>query len=192
MLADGAPDGLGTRYWQDLIGRNFKGKYLAAVAVAPQWNLKQSLLWPTQSEKGNAKTAPFTTETLAAQIVKDVEANYPVNPSRVFLVGVGAGGQAAYACSLQAKTPFAGFALVGSPFRSSALPALSFAKGRRYSILHSPDDKQYPLFLAKAALEALQKAGADAKLTPYPLAPDAPQKAARETVAAGIKALETK
>ena len=192
VLADGNPDGLGTRYWQDLIGKNFKGKYLAAVVTASQWNPKQSPLWLTQSEKGNAKTAPFTTEILAAQVVKDVESNYPVNPARVFLVGVGAGGQAAYACSLQAKTPFAGFALVGSPFRSSALPALSFAKGRRYSILHSPNDKQYPLFLAKAALDALRKAGADAKLTTYPLEPDAAQKAARDTVAAGIKTLETK
>ena len=192
VLADGDPEGLGTRYWQELVGKNFKGKYLAAVVVAPQWKAKQAPLWLTATERGAVKTAPFTTETLAAQVVKDIESKYPVNPAHVFLVGVGAGGQAAYACSLQAKTPFAGFALVGSSFRPSALPGFTFAKGRHYSLLHSPDDKQYPLFLAKAALETLQKAGANAKLTTYPMEPAAAQKAARDTVAAGIKALETK
>ena len=166
-LTDGAPDSVNTRYWQDLIGRNFKGKYLAAVA------------------------APAASKVLVAQIVKDVESKYPINPARVFLIGVGAGGQAAYAVSLQAQTPFAGFALVGSPFRSSALPPLAFAKGRRYALLHSPDDKQYPLFLAKAAQDALQKAGAAVTVTNYALDPDAAQKAPRDAIAAGIKWLET-
>ena len=192
VLAGGDAAGAAARYWQDLVGKNFGGRYLAAVAVSPQFRENQNPRWLTKTERGGIKTAPFTTETLAAQIVKDVEANYPVNPARVFLVGVGAGGQAAYACSLQAKTPFAGFALVGSPFRLSALPPLSAAKGRRYDLLHSPDDKAYPLFLAQVALATLQKAGANVKLTIYPLDPDAAQNAPRDAIAAGIKRLETK
>ena len=192
VLSDGDADGADTRYWQNLVGKNFGGKYLAAVVVAPQWSAKQTPLWLTKMERGNAKTAAFTTETLAAQIVKDVEAKYPVNPNRVFLVGAGAGGSAVYACSLQAATPFAGFALIGSPFHPANLPPFTYARGRRYYLLRSPDDKQTPLFLAQAARDTLQKAGANVTLMPYAMAPDAAQKAPRDAVAAGVKWLETK
>lgn len=192
VLSDGDADGADTRYWQNLVGKNFGGKYLAAVVVAPQWSAKQTPLWLTKTERGNAKTAAFTTETFAAQIVKDVEAKYPVNPNRVFLVGAGAGGSAVYACSLQPATPFAGFALIGSPFHPANLPPFTCAKGRRYYLLRSPDDKQTPLFLAQAARDTLQKAGAKVTLMPYAIEPDAAQKAPRDVVAAGVKWLETK
>ncbi len=173
VFAEGDADGGGTRYWQNLVGRNFGGRYLAAVV-------------PVASDS----PASTPSAALAAQIARDVKAKYPVNPARVFLIGVGAGGQAVYASSLQPETPFAGFALVGSGFRPAALPPFARAKNRRYYLLQSPDDKRYPLFLAKAAFETLRKAGATAKLATYPLDPDAAQKAARDTVAAAIKWLE--
>ena len=159
VLSDGGAGGADTRYWQNLVGKNFGGKYLAAVAVAPQFREKQNPRWLTKTERGNAKTAAFTTETLAAQIVKDVESKYPVNPARVFLIGAGAGGQAAYACSLQAATPFRGFALVGSAFHPANLPPFTLAKGRRYYLLNSPDDKQTPLFPFQSGAGNAAKSG---------------------------------
>ena len=97
VLADNDTDASSQAgYWQDVVGKGFGGKYLVALAVAPQWQDKQSPLWLTRRERGTVKTAPFTTETLAAEIVRDAETRMPINAAHVFLAGVGAGGVYTY------------------------------------------------------------------------------------------------
>ena len=154
-------------YWQQVAARAFDGKYLIALASPPLWNVQQSPLWLTRRDAARTPNAKFTTEPFVRDIAADVAAKYPINSDRVFLCGVGAGEQAACACSLDAQTPFRGFLLLGGAFRSSLLPPLTNAKTRRYVLLHNPQDKTVPYFVATAAQQSLQKAGATVKLADY-------------------------
>ena len=176
-------------YWQDVVSKGFGGKYLVALAVSPNAKAGRIPRWPTRREKDAA--LPFTTEMLTADIVRDVRAHYPINPARIFLLGVGTAGQAVYAASLEVLTPFRGFALLDSAFRMGALPPLTTAKGRHYVLLQDPHGKQPPYFIAKVASEALQREGALPHLTPCPQEPDALHRATWQQMADAIRWLET-
>ena len=141
-LADGAGNGEDlTDFWRDAIQKSLKDGYFVALPIAPKWNAHQPAAWITQQNMAQVKEARFSTETFLNDIVKDVQERYPIDPSRLFLHGVGDGGLAAYACSLNDTTPFRGFYLLSSPFKTAQLPALTHAKGRRYLIQQSKEDK---------------------------------------------------
>ena len=164
-LADGAGNGEDlTDFWQDAIQKSLKDGYFVALPIAPKWSAHQPAAWVTQRNVGQVKEARFSTETFLNDIVKDVQGRYPIDPSRLFLHGVGDGGLAAYACSLNDTTPFRGFYLLSSPFKTAQLPALTHAKGRRYLIQQSKEDKVTPFFQAAAADELLKKQTAVVKL----------------------------
>ncbi len=110
------------------------------------------------------KEARFSTESFLNDVVADVSARYPIDPARLILHGVGEGGLAAYGCSLSASTPFRGFYILASPFKTAKLPPLTRAKGRRYLIQQSKDDKIVPYFQAAAAEDLLKKQAALVKL----------------------------
>ena len=157
--------------WQEIAAQAFDGKFLIALARSPQAESKQSPLWPTPLNEKNAENGALTTENLITAIVQDVESKYPIHPDRIFLAGIGAGGEAAYASSLAARTPFHGFLLLDAPFRSSQLPPLANAKNKRYYLLHHRQNSKTPFFLATAAQSALSKAGAIVQLVDYPALP---------------------
>ena len=93
-----------------------------------------------------------------------MSAQYNIDPQRVFLHGAADSGLAAYACSLTETTPFRGFYIHDAPFRSTQLPALTHAKGRRYFLQQSEDDKAQPLWMADVARKMLADRGATVKL----------------------------
>ena len=191
VLGDGDTDiALQAGYWQDVAGRGFGGKYLVALVSPPRWREKQTALWLTRKNHAEVPEAAFTTETLAADVARDMESKYPINPSRVFLIGAGMGGPAAYACSLEARTPFHGFLLLQSVFRSAQLPPLANAKNRRYYLLNSRDDKRVPFFAATLAQNTLRAQGAAVKLSRATPNPDADQSATWEETTDGVKWLE--
>ena len=167
-LADGAGNGEElTDFWQEAIQKSLKDGYFVALPIAPKWSAHQPAGWVTQHTLGQVKEARFPTETFLNDIVKDVSDRYPIDPNRLFLHGVGDGGLAAYACSLSSSTPFRGFYMLSSPFKTGQLPALTRAKGRRYLIQQSKDDKLAPYFQAAAAEELLRKQAAVVKLVVY-------------------------
>ena len=177
--------------WQEIAAQAFDGKYLIAIARSPQSDLKQAPLWPVNSNQKTGTSGDLTTENLVAAVVRDAEAKYPVNPDRVFLAGVGPeGGGAAYACSLESRTPFHGFLLLDSPFRAARLPPLASAKNRRYYLLHHRQNRKTPFFIATAAQSALSKAGAAVQLMEYPALPDKAPSLDSDALAAALRWLQ--
>ena len=113
------------------------------------------------------KEARFSTEKFVAEIVQDVVASHAVDHNRVYLHGATDSGPTAYACSLDETTPFKGFYIFASAFKSANLPPLSRAKNRRYLIQHSSDDRTAPFIMAAAAQKILTEQGAVVRLEPY-------------------------
>jgi hypothetical protein len=75
---------------------------------------------------------------------------------------------AAYAASLSKNTPVTGSFVAMSVFKPRQLPDLGRAKGKRYYILHSPEDEVCPYRMAVSAREELREHGAAVELTEYP------------------------
>ena len=140
--------------WQDIADKVFKGRYLIALPVAPRWNADQKVSWLTAESRKEVKQAKFTTESLTADIVKDIAGMYTPDPARIFLHGTGDSGPAVYAASLETSTPFKGFYLLAAPFKSAGL-SLKQAKGRRYVLQNSKEDKANPYLMAAAAQKIL-------------------------------------
>ena len=87
-------------------------------------------------------------------------------PARIFLHGTADSGPAVYAASLESSTPFKGFYLLATPFKSAGL-SLKQAKGRRYVLQNSKEDKANPYLMAAAAQKILSDNGASVKLLTY-------------------------
>jgi predicted esterase len=167
-LAGGSGNGEDlTDFWQEAIQKSLKDGYFVALPIAPKWNARQTAPWVTQMGLSQVKEARFSTETFLNDIIKDVSERYPIDRGRLFLHGVGEGGLAAYTCSLDVTTPFRGFYILSSPFKTAQLPPLTRAKGRRYLIQQSKDDKAAPFFQAAAAEDLLRKQAAVVKLMVY-------------------------
>lgn len=167
VLSDSDPNNRPLQeFWQQAVTKAFGGRYLVAVAMAPRWGDEKPYTWVTAANQSRTPAAKFTAETFAGEIVADVVARYPIRPDHIFLHGEGSGGLAAYSCSLQAQTPFRGFSLLAAEFRSAQLPSLEAAKGRRYYIQASKQDKTVPYFLTTGAQTLLTKAGAIVALSP--------------------------
>ncbi|HZO90450.1 MAG TPA: hypothetical protein VFB38_19140 [Chthonomonadaceae bacterium] len=154
-------------FWSEALLKALKGNYLIALPVAPKWSANQPVPWVTQNHRQQVKEAAFTTESFVADVVKDVIANQQIDPERIFLHGVAESGPAVYACSLQENTPFKGFYILASAFKSTQLPPLARARHRRYFLQHSKDDKVSPYWMASAAQKLLSQQGASVKLVPY-------------------------
>jgi predicted esterase len=153
-----------TDFWQEAIQKSLKDGYFVALPIAPKWSAHQPAAWVTQQHMSSVKEARFSTESFLDAVVKDVSDRYPIDPSRLFLHGVGEGGLAAYTCSLGSATSFRGFYILSSPFKTAQLPPLTHAKGRRYLIQQSKEDKLAPYFQAAAADALLRKQAAVVKL----------------------------
>jgi predicted esterase len=154
-------------FWSDVMRSVLKGRYYVAVAVAPQWEGVPSMSWLTENTLKQVKEARFSTEAFTADIVHDVSAQYNIDPQRIFLHGAAESGLAAYACSLSETTPFRGFYIHDAPFRSTQLSSLARARGRRYFLQQSEDDKAEPLWMADVARKMLTDKGATVKLASY-------------------------
>ena len=166
LTAGDGSGGNAVELWKDIAHTVFKDHYLIALPVAPRWDADQKITWLTAENKKDVKQAKFTTETLVADIVKDVTGTYAPDPSRIFLHGTADSGPAVYAASLEPSTPFKGFYLLSAPFKSAGLP-LKLAKGRRYLLQNSKEDKANPYLMATAAQKILSDNGASAKLLPF-------------------------
>src|SRR5262249_39674170 len=84
------PDGNGAEagsYGENVCQKALKDRYYIAVAVAPRWSVDQSIVWVTRENSKTVKDAKFTTESFAAEIVKDMTASHTIASDHIFLHG---------------------------------------------------------------------------------------------------------
>lgn len=149
------------RIQQNSLGNDFA----LAQPIATKWSDDQHIVWPTA--RSRADGMKYTTEEFITAVVDHVAAQIKVDRDRVYLLAWSSGGPAAYATLLQKKSPATGGLIAMSVFKPKLLPELGNAKGRSIYLLHSPHDRVCPYWLAKAARDALTKAGVRTTLVDY-------------------------
>ncbi len=140
------------------------GDFLIAQLVAPKWDARQQIVWPT--EKSRVAKMEFTTEQFIDAVVAEVSQSKKIDKRRVFALGWSSSGPAVYSAAMRARTPIAGAFVAMSVFKPLDLPPARNAKGRAFYILHSPQDF-IPMRLAENATLVLSKAGAKVTLATY-------------------------
>jgi predicted esterase len=141
------------------------GSFLVAQPVAVRWTSDQQITWPTGTN--GVSGMKFSTEQQVAKVVDDVAAKHRLDRRRVYLLAWSSGGPAAYATLLEPDSPATGGLIAMSVFKPDSLPPLSSAAGRRFYLLHSPDDRVCPFWMAQAAEKALADAAAPVTLVQY-------------------------
>jgi predicted esterase len=89
-----------------------------------------------------------------------------LSKEQTFILGWSSGGPPVYAIALQKDSPVAGAFVAMSIFKETR-PALEHAKGQRFYLLQSPDDKLTKLSFAERAERELTSAGAICHLEKY-------------------------
>jgi predicted esterase len=134
--------------------------YLLAQLIAVQAK-PNPIVWPT--EKLRHRKQAFTTEQFIENVVREVKAKHKVDDARVFVLAWSSSGSPAYAITLKPNSPVRGAAVAMSVFKPGDLPPLAGAKGKRFAILHSEEDKVTPIRMARDAEKRLAEAGAEVK-----------------------------
>lgn len=135
-----------------------QGQFVVAQVVAPP-----QIVWPTKSSTVRWNT---TNESVCA-IVDEMVKKQSVDRQQVYALAWSSSGPAVYELALQDKSPLAGAFIAMSVFKPGDLPKLTNAKGRRFYLLHSPEDAVCPFGMAKDANDQLTKAGAIVTLVNY-------------------------
>lgn len=150
------------RIWKNALPKG----YAIAELVAPQWSVAQfnTIVWPTRKDRWQGMK--FATEDFIGTVVKDIGRRHKIDASHVYSLAWSSGGPAAYAASLGVDAIRGSFVAM-SIFAPDRLPALSNAKGRRYYIYNSPDDKMVDFSNATQAQTSLRKVGAETTLAAY-------------------------
>jgi len=147
------------------IGRQAAGEeYLVAQLISVMWTPDQQVIWPTARAK--ADKMKFTTEEFIGAVINDVRRGRKIDSEHIYTLSWSSGGPAAYAAAL-AIPEIKGSFVAMSVFKPDSMPPLSKAKGHRFYIYHSPDDKVCPMPMAEDAKERLTRAGAAVKLVTY-------------------------
>lgn len=165
------PGGDGSADFAPFVGRirqHALGKdWLLAQLVAPKWDEKQAknTVWPT--EKNTYSGVKVTTEKFLDAVLDDLGKRKKLDPKFVVTLSWSSSGPAAYAIALQPKTRVTASFVAMSVFYRENLPPLKNASGRRFYILHSPQDEVCALKLAEQARDELTKNGAEVEYATY-------------------------
>ena len=163
------PGGDGSADFAPFVGRirqHALGKeWILAQLVAPKWDDQQKTVWPTG--KNSFPGAKFTTETFFDSVLDDLGKRKKIDSKFVVTLSWSSGGPAAYALALQPKTRVTASLVAMSVFYRENLPSLKNAAGRRFYILHSPQDEVCQPKLAEQAREDLTKSGAEVEYATY-------------------------
>lgn len=160
---DGGPDLLPfvKRVFKHALGDDF----LVAQPIAVKWSLQQEIVWPTKNDA--LSYAKFSTEQFVTAVIKAVQGQQQIDPSRIFMLSWSSSGPAAYAVSLQADSPVVGSYIAMSVFQPEKLGSLAGAVGHAYFIDHCPQDRICPFRMALEARQSLAAAGAKVQLNAY-------------------------
>ena len=132
--------------------------------IAPKWNPKQEIVWPT--EASNVRRKDVAVEEFVRLAVEDVASRTKVDHSRIFALAWSSGGPAAYAATLAEGSPLTGAMVAMSVFRPDDV-RLQGANGKRFFLWHSPDDRVCPYWMVRKARDTLGKHGASVTLETY-------------------------
>ena len=142
------------------IQQSLTERYLVAQLVAvPSDDGK--VIWPTEKLKHRKQS--FSTQKFIESVVKEVMAKHDVDPKRVFALGWSSSGTAAYASVQTPRSPVNGAVVAMSVFHPQSLPSLVGAKGKRFVIMQSDEDKVVPARFAKDAEKRLKEVGAQVR-----------------------------
>jgi predicted esterase/thiol-disulfide isomerase/thioredoxin len=164
------PGGSGDAQFQPFVTRIAKNAlpegYLVVQLVAPVWTPQQAqnIVWP--DDKSGVPEMKFSTKDFFLAVRSEVEAAHKIDPLHCFTLTWSSSGMSGDALSLLPNSGINGTFVAMSVFRPDALPPLNSAKGHPYFLYHSPQDF-IPIAQAKAARDALQKAGATVELQTY-------------------------
>ena len=118
---------------------------------------------PTAAGQTWALTGPdFDTPNLA-HIVAEIGARWNLDRSRLLLTGMSDGGTFSYVSGLEPSSPFTHLAPVASAFHPMLAQAADSDRlqGLPIQVVHGALDWMFPVEMARAAVEALEAAGAD-------------------------------
>ncbi|MDD5008940.1 MAG: hypothetical protein PHC68_11160 [Syntrophorhabdaceae bacterium] len=165
VLAGGDGDGgKNVPFWENVIMRSLEDRYIVVLPVAPKWDKNQEITWPTDRHRDTVKGMQFTTEEFVSELVDEIVKENKINSNHIWLHGVSSGGPAVYTISLSHPACFKGYYVLSSVFKIDWLPSLYLAKGKKYYIQHSQEDKICPFWMAKKAAFQLRENGAIAEL----------------------------
>lgn len=164
------PGGAGTADFFPFIRRMHQNSvsddFALAQPIAKKWTPDQVVVWPTAANR--TASAKYTTEELVSAVVEDIAVKSKIDRRRVFVLAWSSGGPAAYATLLHADSPLAGGLIAMSVFKPDQLPDLRQGTGKGLYLLHSPDDRVCPYWMAKEASESFSRAGIRNTLVDYP------------------------
>ena len=162
------PGGPGTAEFHSFVKRIYKHAvpkgYLVAQPVAVKWTDTQGIVWPTK--KNRVEGMKFSTEEFVEAVIEDTEKRHKLDLQRVMTLSWSSSGPAAYAISLSSKKVTGSF-IAMSVYKPDVLPPLERAKGHRYFLYHSPDDRVCPFWMTKRAERQLKQNGAVVQLKTY-------------------------
>lgn len=164
------PGGDGSADFHPFVKRIFENAlsddFVLAQPIAKKWTADPKVVWPTK----NSQTAKvkYTTEELIAAVINDVSGKQKIDSRRIYLLAWSSGGPAAYATLLQKETDIDGALIAMSVFKPDQLPDPANAKQRSVYLLHSPDDKVCPYYMAEAARDTFKKTNVRTTLVDYP------------------------
>ena len=139
--------------------------WLVVQMLAPEDDPSENrIVWPTRH--GASATQRPAIEDLVRAVLDRVKQDHRIDGSHVYSLSWSSGGPAGYALSLADDLPIAGTFVAMSVFKPDQLPDLKAARGKRYFILHSPQDFIAMRFPQSAA-ERLTAAGAEVKMQTY-------------------------
>jgi predicted esterase len=149
------------RIWQNALPAG----YLVAQLVAVPSDRQNQIVWPTAKDREPKQK--FTTEDFIKAVVTEVKSKHKINDEQVYALTWSSGGPAVYASSLTVDSPLKGALVAMSVFIPARLPPLDAARGKRYYLLHSPQDQVTRITFARNAKTQLTKAGATVELKEY-------------------------
>jgi poly(3-hydroxybutyrate) depolymerase len=163
------PGGDGSAEYNSFVKRIYKNAlpdgYLVAQLVAVSSNNPRQTVWPTERDKDPKQS--FSTESFITNVVNEVKAKHKIDETRVFTLSWSSGGPAAYAASLTKDTPITGSFVAMSIFPQGVLPPIANAKGQKYFIYHSQQDKKCQYGHTRIAKTQLTKGGAAVTVQDY-------------------------
>lgn len=164
------PGGSGNADFAPFVGRirdnALDDEWIVAQMIAPVWDEKQAeeLVWPIK--KNPWPKMDFTCEELFAAVLADVEKTHELDPKYLFTLAWSSSGTLAYTLALDKQSRVTGTFVAMSVYKPDLLPSLKAAKGRRFHILHSPDDF-IPISMAEKARDQLEKKKAEVNYATY-------------------------
>jgi len=121
------------------------------------------LLAPTSRGPTWSLDAPAIDAAALRRMLHFVQERWRVDPERILLTGLSDGGTFTLLAGLAEAAPYAALAPIAGVLHPANFPGgnLVRARGRRIYLVHGALDWMFPVALARAAREALVKAGAE-------------------------------